>query len=148
MKVIRICIFSLVVTSIMFFYYSSSLLSDGGQLIFYMESLSSSNPNIRSEAALAIGKMGSDTRETVPILIDALGDKNSKVKENVIKALGNIGPEAQGAVPVLIEMLGGKGKTRNRRNNDSGVGGMTTRRRATEVRATEIRDWKLTAASA
>jgi HEAT repeat protein len=75
--------------------------------------------NVRRDAALALGKIGSDAKAAVPALIEVLNDKNKDVLWHAVLALGNIGPKSKAAafglegfvlvdnapVPALIEAL-------------------------------------------
>jgi HEAT repeat protein len=60
------------------------------------------DPDIRSEAALALARMGG---KAVPTLVRALADQDEDVRKAVAGALGSVGPKGRVAVPALIERL-------------------------------------------
>jgi HEAT repeat protein len=53
-------------------------------------------PNVRAEAAMALGRIGPDASAAVPDLIPLLGDKNERVRPEVSRSLGQIGRSAIG----------------------------------------------------
>lgn len=63
---------------------------------------------VRSAAAAALGRIGSEPEETVPVLMNALSDKATAVKMAAITALGQMGPEARAAAPELRKIAGNK----------------------------------------
>ena len=59
---------------------------------------------VSNSAALALGKIGPQTKEVVPALIQALKDDFGP-RSAAATALGEIGPEATEAVSALVEAL-------------------------------------------
>src|SRR5262249_11214291 len=59
---------------------------------------------VRKSAAEALGKIATDPKNIVPVLIDALKDKSDVVKMGAAKALGQYGVEARDALPALREL--------------------------------------------
>jgi HEAT repeat protein len=72
------------------------------------ELLKNKEAEIRSDAAQALGELGSAAKEAVPALIESLQDRDFSVCRNAAWALGNIGPEAKGAAPALMQIWNGK----------------------------------------
>jgi HEAT repeat protein len=71
-----------------------------------VEQLKSPDCAIRVNALCALARLGPDSKEAVPALIQALEeDKDWVVRVAAITALGEIGDDAKEAVPVLIEAL-------------------------------------------
>ena len=70
-----------------------------------LEMLADPDPALRSDAARAIARIGSDARDAVPQLTAALGDPDVNVRRYAARALGSIGPSAEEAVPALIDVL-------------------------------------------
>jgi HEAT repeat protein len=64
--------------------------------------LSDRDENIRLESALALGKIGPESRPGIPALIAVLTDDSTAVKWQAIRALSRIGAKA---VPPLIALL-------------------------------------------
>lgn len=60
---------------------------------------------LRSQAALALGRIGSNLENTVPSLIAALTDSNHEVREQAAEALAWTGSAAWAAVPALTAAL-------------------------------------------
>jgi HEAT repeat protein len=60
--------------------------------------------SVRSAAALALGRIGAEAEETVPLLMEALNDKSVDVKISAIDALGLYGPAAKAAANPLREI--------------------------------------------
>ena len=67
------------------------------------EMLKDKDPNIRRNAAQALGNVGPEAKAAVPALTETLKDKDDFVCQCAAYALGNIGPEAKAAVPALTE---------------------------------------------
>jgi HEAT repeat protein len=64
------------------------------------------NPKSRSDAAQALGKIVTDSKRIVPVLIEALEkDSDGWVRSNAAQALGRIGTDPEQVVPVLIEAM-------------------------------------------
>ena len=61
----------------------------------------SARPEVRREAALALGSIGPAAATATPALSNALGDGEVSVVAGAAYALGRIGPEAKSAVPAL-----------------------------------------------
>ena len=59
---------------------------------------------VSNSAAFALGKIGPQTKEVVPALIQALKDDFGP-RSAAATALGEIGPDAKDAVPALVEAL-------------------------------------------
>lgn len=59
----------------------------------------------RHNAAVALGRMGSQAKASVPTLIRALKDTDGRVRSAAARALGMMKNEAKSAAPVLIEAL-------------------------------------------
>lgn len=64
-----------------------------------------SDMEVKKSAAAALGNIGSDASNTVPLLIDALKEKNNGLKTAAIVALGQYGGEAKEAIPALREIV-------------------------------------------
>ena len=58
-----------------------------------IEDLKDSDPNVRSFAAEALGKMGESGKVAIPSLILLLKDKNEQVQRSASEALGKLGYE-------------------------------------------------------
>jgi HEAT repeat protein len=66
--------------------------------------LQKSEDNLRLAILKALGSIGPDVKEAVPLLLDLVrNDYNSGVRGQAIHTLGMIGPDAKDAVPVLLE---------------------------------------------
>ena len=63
---------------------------------------------VRAAAAKALGNIGVDAENTVPLLIKALKDKGANVPLAAINALSQYGPDAKDALPELRQFLGKK----------------------------------------
>jgi HEAT repeat protein len=59
----------------------------------------------RRNAIHALGAIGANAKDAVPVLVEALKDADNNVRRDVAGALGDIGPGAKGAVPTLLEAL-------------------------------------------
>jgi len=59
----------------------------------------------RRNVAEALASIGVDSREAVPVLVQALQDRNLFVRMNAVKALLGMGPAAKDAVPALEKVL-------------------------------------------
>jgi HEAT repeat protein len=60
--------------------------------------------SVKAAAATALGNIGSDPENTVPLLIDALKEKSVDVKIAAMRALGQYAAMARDAVPALREI--------------------------------------------
>lgn len=69
------------------------------------EALADDKPQVRRQAARALGKMGPDAEAAVSDLTKALNDADPTVREAAAQALGKIGPAAAPAIPDLIKAL-------------------------------------------
>ncbi len=69
------------------------------------EALVDDNPQVRRQAAQALGKMGPDAAPAVSELTHALSDADPTVREAAAQALGKIGPAAAPAISELIKVL-------------------------------------------
>jgi HEAT repeat protein len=67
--------------------------------------LADKDPQIRADAAAALGDLGSKAADAVTDLGQALGDKEAAVRKTVAQALRRIGPDAKAALPSLLESL-------------------------------------------
>ncbi len=64
------------------------------------------DPNARRAAALALGSIKPEPKETVPVLLEALkSDKSMDVKVASAEALGFFGPDAKEAVAPIRELM-------------------------------------------
>lgn len=70
-----------------------------------IQSLKSSDPDLRLQAIEILGRMGPEAKDAVPDLIERLGDDDPRVRKMAVRALGQIGPAAAAAVPELIRIL-------------------------------------------
>jgi len=71
-----------------------------------IQGLKDNNPNVRSAAAVGLGKIGPGAKEAVPALSAALAkDTDASVRSAAAWALGRIGPEALQALPALSAAL-------------------------------------------
>src|SRR5947199_72622 len=70
---------------------------------------------VRTNAVMALFRIGRDSGEAVPALIEAIKDKRNRhlspifgfsVCQHAMKVLGRIGPGAKDAVPLLCECAG------------------------------------------
>jgi len=66
-----------------------------------MHELKMYSPNeVEREAIIALGKIGPEGRDAVPVLVQYLDDKHEyQLREEAIRALGRIGPEVRDAIP-------------------------------------------------
>ncbi len=69
------------------------------------ELLRDPNPEIRGQAAFALGQFGPLAADAVPALTELLRDPNPEIRGQAATTLGSIGPLAADAVPTLIELL-------------------------------------------
>ena len=71
-----------------------------------IHALKTGEPQLRINAADALGKTGAKNPEVVAALLKALeGDSAQEVRRSSAVSLGNIGPAASNAVPALIKIL-------------------------------------------
>jgi HEAT repeat protein len=63
-------------------------------------------PEIRREAAIALGRVGRHAKEIVPLLKQGLSDKDPTVRRQCLVALAEYGPESAAAIPDIIKTLG------------------------------------------
>jgi HEAT repeat protein len=84
-----------------------------------MEALTDNDPEVRLQAANALGNIPGDMRVAVPPLIKALRDKDNSVREHAAQSLGNIGQSAELAVPALIAALQDKNESVRERAAES-----------------------------
>lgn len=67
--------------------------------------LTDADPEVRRQAARALGQMGPEAEPAVPELTQALSDKEATVRLAAAQALGRIGPAAAPAIPALVDAL-------------------------------------------
>jgi hypothetical protein len=60
--------------------------------------------NVCHFAAVALGRIGHNAAEVVPLLIDLVGSDRYYFRRDAVKALGLFGPKARAALPVLREV--------------------------------------------
>jgi HEAT repeat protein len=65
------------------------------------EALQDMDCRVRAAAALALGRIGPEAREAVPVLIPALQDESEAVRRAAAEALGNLEAAASAAMPAL-----------------------------------------------
>ncbi|MFS0519311.1 HEAT repeat domain-containing protein [Nostoc sp. UIC 10607] len=70
-----------------------------------IEALRSQRQNIRANAALAIGEIGTKAIAAIPALIEVLDDESNAVQINAAYALGQMGWAAEAAIPSLSQRL-------------------------------------------
>ncbi|MBO0699292.1 MAG: HEAT repeat domain-containing protein, partial [Zavarzinella sp.] len=63
------------------------------------------SPAIRAAAAASLGRMGSNARTVVNVMIESLKDPDAAVRAAVAEGLGRIGDEAKSAISRLIPLL-------------------------------------------
>ncbi len=63
------------------------------------------DPNVQTQGAFGLSRLGSAAAPAVPDLIDALRSPQAIVRQNAALALGQIGPEAHTAVDALKALL-------------------------------------------
>jgi HEAT repeat protein len=70
-----------------------------------VQSLRSSDREVRRRACEILMRMGPDAKEAVPELIGLLGDEDEELRRMAATALGRIGPDAGDAVPALMRTM-------------------------------------------
>ncbi|WP_179046560.1 HEAT repeat domain-containing protein [Nostoc sp. TCL26-01] len=70
-----------------------------------IQALKSQQENIRANAALAIGEIGTKAIAAIPALIEALDDESNAIQINAAYALGQMGWAAEPAIPSLSQQL-------------------------------------------
>ncbi len=79
--------------------------TDGAIIPVLLDALGAIDQDMRSAAALTLGKLGMDSCEVVPNLIKTLKkEENQEVRYSLALALASIGSPAAEAVPTLISM--------------------------------------------
>lgn len=63
-------------------------------------------PDIRDEAASALGDLALEPRRVVPVLISLLSEESESLRVSAMISLGQYGPKAAKAIPLLEAMLG------------------------------------------
>ena len=81
------------------------VLVGGKPRAFWIASLNSTDPKVRSRGCEALGLMGPSANDSVPNLIVAAGDADEQVRSSAMIALGEIGPGAESAVPILTRRV-------------------------------------------
>jgi hypothetical protein len=72
---------------------------------YLQQSLRSSNPVTRKQAAEVLGRMGSDAAPAVNDLVALLDDPDPEVRKVAARTLGRIGPDSAPAIPALMRAL-------------------------------------------
>jgi HEAT repeat protein len=70
---------------------------------------------VRTAAAVALGRIAAEPKENVPALMEALKDKSDAVKMAAARALGQFGVEARPAVEALRELAKVTQKGKNKK---------------------------------
>lgn len=78
--------------------------------------LSESNPTVRWNTALALGRIHESPELVVPAMITLLQDPDPNVRFDAIRALAAYGPAAASAIPELIHCSGDQAVARDARN--------------------------------
>ncbi len=84
-----------------------------------MAAESNTDKNIRANAVLALGSIGSPSAATVRNISSMLNDPESDVRKAAVSAIGNAGPQMKEAVPGLIPCL--KDKAEDVRKETSAI---------------------------
>lgn len=71
-----------------------------------IKALSDEKPEVRKDAAVLLGNIGPDARNSIPALIESLGDKESWVRGMAVEALGKIGVNEELVKSNLVKTLG------------------------------------------
>ena len=71
-----------------------------------IQALSSPQPKMQEDAAIALYKAGAKAKPAVPVIIDIFNREWPDVRGDLLFVLLEIGPDAQDAVPVLIKVAG------------------------------------------
>ena len=80
-------------------------VATGGEVTFWNGAMSREDGPIRLAAAVALGRIGPESRAAVPDLVRALRDPDARVRSETAQALGAIGPAAGAAVAELVRMM-------------------------------------------
>jgi hypothetical protein len=83
---------------------------DGKPLDQWLALAKDKSPETRRDSARALGKLGLQTDEVVPVLVDLAKDENKGVQMQAIFALRAISPRAKAALPALTEIAFDKGQ--------------------------------------
>jgi HEAT repeat protein len=84
----------------------SESFEDGHPVSYWIAELQDSDPEERTEAAAALGRIGGEgASQAVPALVAALKDGDEVVRRNAALALFKIGPEDADTVRALAEAL-------------------------------------------
>lgn len=75
------------------------------QIPVLIEALNDNDFRIRNNAAVELGKLGTQARSAIPALILGLKDNHYNVRRVSAEALGKMGELAQKAIPYLLEAL-------------------------------------------
>lgn len=70
-----------------------------------IERLSAADPEARREAALALGRLGTDGSKAVEALVNSTADDDPGVRQAACRALGEIGPSTASVLSALQEAL-------------------------------------------
>lgn len=74
----------------------------------WLEKLSGSDPTEQSKAALALGRLGEKTDQSVPALMELLRTGDAQGRWSAAVALGKLGAAAVDAIPALEQVLNDK----------------------------------------
>jgi len=90
---------------------SNSDLTKASAIPGLRKALKDNAPDVRMEAAMALGKIGANAREALPDLVAVLGDPMYKVREAAANAMERIigtasGSEADKDLMVLVHKIG------------------------------------------
>ncbi len=80
-----------------------------------LDALNEGNPELKQQAATAIGNIGPEAATAVPQLLKALAAPDSELRRNAAYALGGIGEKAEGTIAALVKMLANPGETKEAR---------------------------------
>ncbi len=76
-----------------------------GTISVALRALEDESAEVRSAAALILGKLRPTTEKVIPALINMLKDESVEVRHTTVLALCKFGPEAKEAAPALLETL-------------------------------------------
>ncbi len=62
------------------------------------------SPETRRAAAKALGRIGLQTEDVIPVLVDLVRDEDKGVQMQAISAISRMSPRAKSALPALVEI--------------------------------------------